>query len=85
MPLSSTHCMTYIFTKLQNIESKSLMSRIQSDQKIVERISLILNSIKESVTISRTTKAHLDNSFILNDKSVGCSESGDDEDTEEHS
>jgi hypothetical protein len=85
MPLSHTHCMVYIFSNLKNIESMPLLSRIQSDQVIVERISLILSSIKESVTISRTTKPNLDNSFILNDKSVGCSESGDDEDTEEHS
>ena len=63
----------------------SLLHRLQSDQNIVHRISIILNSIKESVTISRTIKTNLDNSFITDEKSVGCSESGDDEDTDEHS
>lgn len=52
---------------------------------ITERLNLILWSIKESVTISRTTKVTLDASLLLNEKSVDCSDSGDDEDTEEHS
>lgn len=51
----------------------------------MERVSLILSSVKEIVTISKINKAHLDVSMTLNDKSVVKSESGDDEDTEEHS
>lgn len=62
--------MIYIFNCIEKLDSLPLMQKIYSDSRATERVSLILSSIKEGVTISKINKAHLDVSMTLNDKSV---------------